>query len=728
MPSRVAAPGFDRFFKITFVTESVRRGTSRVRAECVADVFLYRNRTSARHTARDVETSSTLGRSDEATRISRRLWSRYAFAILSILALIAVHYGASTWHLAQGAQDEERINKSGMQRTHSQRILLFAERYVARGLSSDLEQLSETIDLFETSHEALVQFAREDERLAELYGFGQGTGLDERVRAFVGIARQIEIGAATPAITEMQVDTLVRIGQDDLLRQLDAAVTGFERVAHERYETKKRAHTVVLVTGILILVFEFLFIFRPLNGWVVHTVRRLDRQANYDALTGLENRRRFIKGLEALLVAREDAQSIVVIAMDLDGFKSVNDVLGHPAGDAVLRHVAALLTAEAGRLEAVAPPLVSRLGGDEFFLAFVSDTETAAWGAEAFGAAMIERVAEPVPIMVDGNEERCIIGVSLGYTVSAEGPERIDTIVADADIALYHSKRSGKGRITRFRPDMRDAAVSRLHRETELRRGLMEGEFEPFLQPQIHMDTGAFAGFEVLMRWRHPVKGVLAPDLFFAAAEECNLLHAIEGRVMFTALDAVARMETDGLSVPKIALNVSEASLRDETFVENLTGVCSMLGIAPGSVILEILETLTVEVRNEQPSQTLRALIAAGFQTAIDDFGTGYSSLAAVSELEFHFLKIDKSLVQRMSEARAEKVLAATIGMAKGMGAQVIVEGIETQLAYDTMRAMGCDIAQGYLLGRPMEVSDAAEWLKSRAARDLTDRLDCRRA
>jgi predicted signal transduction protein with EAL and GGDEF domain len=176
------------------------------------------------------------------------------------------------------------------------------------------------------------------------------------------------------------------------------------------------------------------------------------------------------------------------------------------------------------------PPLMSRLGGDEFFVSFIAQTSAAVSVTETFGATLIGRLKDPVPIALENGDERCIVGVSMGFVTLAAQGALIDTVLADADIALYSSKRAGKGRMTRFQPEMREAAVSRLHRETELRRGLLDGEFEPFFQPQVDMATGRFRGFEALARWRHPVHGLLGPAAFLPDAEDTNMVNAIEGR------------------------------------------------------------------------------------------------------------------------------------------------------------------------------------------------------
>jgi diguanylate cyclase (GGDEF)-like protein len=646
--------------------------------------------------------------------VSWTLWSRYIVAVLSIVAVILTHHVVSLSALADGAQDEELLNLSGQQRMLSQRILFLAKRYVEKGEARDVEALRDAVELFETSHAALVQAAGREPAVADIYGVGMSTGLDARSTAFARIAASIAANNATPAVTQMRVDTLARMGRDSLLEELDVAVSGFEAAAQARTQVLRNVQHVALVVALAVLLLEFLFIFRPLNRWVVQTMRQLDRDANYDALTGLENRRRFAEGLQRLIETRPDECSVVVIALDLDGFKAVNDVLGHPAGDEVLRHVAAILKEETAVIPTAAPPLVSRLGGDEFFVCFTAATEVAVPAAEAFGAALIARVKDPLRITLEDGEEQCLVGVSLGFVTLRTHDAVIDTVLADADIALYASKRAGKGRMTRFRPDMRAAAISRLRRETELRRGLMDGEFEPYLMPQVDMETGGFVGFEALARWRHPVHGILGPAAFLPDAEDTNMVNAIEGSVIFKTIDVLAQMNGDGLNVPMVSINVSERSLRDVDFVDNLAGICAMFGVPPSLVTVEILETLTTEGRKEQPLQTILNLGRRGFRTAIDDFGTGYSSLAAVSSLDVQYLKVDRSLVRQLGEARVEKVLVATIAMAKGMGVKVVAEGVETQHAFDALRAMGCDCAQGHLVGKAMPVAEAMDWLRRR--------------
>jgi hypothetical protein len=222
----------------------------------------------------------------EADRVSWTLWSRYAFGILSIVALLVANHFASAFSLASGAQDEELINISGRQRMLSQRILFLSERYVMTGDEADLARLSSAVQVFHSSHELLAEEAARDPDLAEYYDFGRSSGLDERARAYVFIATDITAGTATPAVSVMQVNTLVRMGRDSLLGELNAAVTGFETVANNRAGQLKLVQNVTLAMALFIILLEFLLIFRPLNRWVVQTVRRLDRDANFDALTG----------------------------------------------------------------------------------------------------------------------------------------------------------------------------------------------------------------------------------------------------------------------------------------------------------------------------------------------------------------------------------------------------------------------------------------------------------
>ena len=437
-------------------------------------------------------------------------------------------------------------------------------------------------------------------------------------------------------------------------------------------------------------------------------------EANTDALTGLHNRKSWIETLSADVARLKPGQSVVVIAADLDGFKSVNDALGHPAGDVVLQSVARLLqeTADDLRMRNAA---IARIGGDEFFCSFIAPDDDADEVTRRFAGSVLEHLRNPIELELGDKTERCIVGASFGYTFAQGNRADIDTLVSNADIALYHSKRAGKGRYTKFNPTMRELAEHRLGFETDMRRGLLEGEFVPFFQPQYDLTSGQIVGAEVLARWQHPKRGLLSASEFISEANGLGLSYDIDGAVALAALEFFETHIRHRHTGVRISLNASLSSLTNEDFAFSLISVCEMFGIPPSSIVIEVLETVMLGEAGQSVRTSLHALRKAGFRLVIDDFGTGYSSIETVADLEIEGLKIDGGLVRRSAEVRFEKILSATVAMAKSLQIDVCAEGIETQQALETVKRVGCDTAQGYFLGRPVGGQDFLSILSSHA-------------
>ena len=411
--------------------------------------------------------------------------------------------------------------------------------------------------------------------------------------------------------------------------------------------------------------------------------------AGHDALTGLPNRRTLLERGEELL-NRPAGRVVALLLIDLNHFKEVNDTLGHPAGDQVLIQVADRLRAAAG-----AGDLVARLGGDEFAILFdgLPAPALAAVRADAVLAALRE------PFDVDGIR----VGVEASGGIAAgTGAGGVDELLRRADVAMYQAKRAGQ-RICTYAPAQDTADLGRLWLGGDLARAVDDQEFTVEFQPIVDLGTGDLIAAEALTRWRHPVHGAIEPLRFIATVERSALLPAFTAAVLDQALDAVRRWQEAGFDAP-VAVNVSPRSLLDAGFPDAVQARLLAHGVAPGSLYLELTETLALS-RLEVVDEGLARLRALGVRLALDDFGTGYSSLSLLSRIPVHELKIDRSFVAVMeSSNQALAVVRSTVDLGRSLGLTVVAEGVESERQRQALWQLGCGAGQGHLFGRSMPV------------------------
>jgi diguanylate cyclase (GGDEF)-like protein/PAS domain S-box-containing protein len=419
----------------------------------------------------------------------------------------------------------------------------------------------------------------------------------------------------------------------------------------------------------------------------------LARQALQDPLTGLPNRRllqdRVTMALER--AARDGGACVAMLVADLDGFKRVNDTLGHGAGDDLLRQAAARLQANLRGADTVA-----RLGGDEFAVLC-----EAALG-DAVGA-VAGRVARSfaAPFEVDGH--RLLVSASIGIAVADGGHATMATLLQDADAAMYRAKRRGAGLVEVFEPSMRAADVRRFELEVELNRALEDGTMHVEYQPKVDLATGAVRYVEALARWHHPERGPISPVAFIPVAEAAGLIGRIGEHVLATACRDAAAWRAAHRPWLGFCVNLSAAELGSDALVEHVEGRLCEHGLEPAVIGFEWTETsaLTDHARVEA---NLRALRELGSHLAIDDFGTGHASLTHLRDFPAHELKIDRSFVASAGDgddARDRALREAVVGLAHGFGITSTAEGIETPEQLAALRRMGCDQGQGFLLARP---------------------------
>jgi len=432
--------------------------------------------------------------------------------------------------------------------------------------------------------------------------------------------------------------------------------------------------------------------------------RKLQHQALFDGLTDLPNR---VQALERLTheieAARDEERKVALLFVDLDEFKSINDSLGHEYGDELL-----VLASE--RLRRAAAPLgvVARFGGDEF-LVIMGGIETAA-AAQAVAGAIVEAFSHPFTI----SRRDLIATASIGLALYPEDGRTAQTLLRNADTAMYQAKQGGRNRWCFFTQRMNEQAEARLRIEGELRRAVGTDQLFLHYQPLVEVATGTVLGMEALLRWNNPELGNVPPDRFIAQAETSGLIVPIGRMVLYTAC-RVARAWIDaGHPHLVICVNVSPRQFQEPNFMDDLRAVLAETGLPPGNLELEITEGLLLAERGEV-SLLLETLSGLGVKLSIDDFGTGYSSLSYLERFPFDTLKIDRSFLIGMLERRERKVLVETIvAMASGLGLKVIAEGVETAEQLAHLAAIGCDIAQGYLFSRPVPEAEATALLGRR--------------
>jgi diguanylate cyclase (GGDEF)-like protein len=426
-----------------------------------------------------------------------------------------------------------------------------------------------------------------------------------------------------------------------------------------------------------------------------------ERQAQHDALTGLPNRKLLqSRAEEALAGAARTGATVAFCLLDLDRFKEVNDSLGHPAGDQLLRHVANRLVSQVRPGDTVA-----RFGGDEFgiLLPHVADA------AEA--SAIVRRVtaALETPLVVDG--VRIDTQASAGIALHPAQAKDVATLVQRADVAMYVAKQRHSG-VHLYDVAEDASSVARLGMVGELRRALVTEELLLHYQPKVALPGGEVVGVEALVRWQHPTRGLVAPDDFLPLAEASGLERLVTTRVLALAL-AQARVWHDlGLHLP-VSVNVTAADLLDPDFLPELQAGLAEHGVAPAGLVLEITER---GVLDDAPvaAATLAALARLGVGLSLDDFGTGYSSLAHLVRVPVTEVKIDRSFIANLgTDALATTVVRAVIDLGHGLCVQVVAEGVEDREAWETLTAMGCDQAQGWLVSRALPPAEATRWLRA---------------
>ena len=438
------------------------------------------------------------------------------------------------------------------------------------------------------------------------------------------------------------------------------------------------------------------------NEELTNALATIQDMATHDSLTGLPNRASLSDTLKhAVNKARRNKEGLAIFFIDLDNFKAINDTLGHPTGDQLLREIARRVRASIRDSD-----LVARLGGDEFVVMVetVSDRQI----LQLLAAKILAAISELTQL--EGHELK--VTASIGISMFPDDGGDVSTLLANADMAMYRAKALGRNRTSEYSADLGESAVARFEIEKGMRLGFENNEFHLYYQPKIEFSSGKMLGVEALIRWHHPTLGVLGPDRFIAVAESTNFILPLGKWVIEQACRQSKAWQDARLPRFSIAVNLSANQLADVSLVQHVSDALRVSGADPSMIELEITET-TVMRNLEEAVIRLQALRALGVRISIDDFGTGYSSLSYLKQLPADILKVDRSFVKDLPHNRDDLAITrAVIAMAHGLSMKVVAEGVEEKCQFDSLRDEGCDEFQGFFCSPAVQSFDLEALLR----------------
>ncbi|WP_339949183.1 EAL domain-containing protein [uncultured Albimonas sp.] len=431
-----------------------------------------------------------------------------------------------------------------------------------------------------------------------------------------------------------------------------------------------------------------------------------ERQALQDGLTGLPNRRAYDRAFGARIEAAREGSGpsdAILVRLDLDHFKTVNDTMGHEAGDRVLRQVAASLRNGLRQAD-----FLARIGGDEFSILLAPGTTPEA--AEELVARIHASLDEPV--LHDGRP--CRFGASFGIAHTEALGETGVELQVFADAALYRAKEGGRSRLEMFTPELHRGILTDRRLAVQIQDAIDRDEFTPFFQPQVRARDRGLHGAEVLLRWRHPHRGLLGPPDFLRVAEQLRLVPRIDRRLMERSREVLDRWAAAGFIAPRLSFNMSAGRIRDPDVVET----SRLIGAGPTRIAMELLESTLVEEESDLFRFNLDRIREAGIAIEIDDFGSGHASIVGLTQVAPDALKIDRRLVAPVAEnARSRKLIRAILEIAQTLGISTVAEGVETEAQARVLAELGCDVLQGYHFGAPMAEDDFLDFARAWPAR-----------
>ncbi|WP_342077773.1 bifunctional diguanylate cyclase/phosphodiesterase [Yoonia sp. SS1-5] len=655
-----------------------------------------------------------------------RLWFHYSAALCLIFGLLLVINQVSNRIVAKGAEITQVVEASAKQAVLSQSVLLKAAQ-LTDGAGADTRQLLDLTHEFETAHLDLMQGGVWSDALYQHYYSGRAP-LNGQMRQFADLANQL---ALFPPDQRPGLLRRMHLLHDEtgLFAALKQATDLFELAGRQETRQLKKVLRSVLALSAGGLVIITLFIFLPAQLTAKHAIRRLESRTakltrsqgeleatnaklehlvNYDALTGLPNR----SLVAAHLCEGIKSDALVdmsLLLLGLDGFKAINDAVGHEAGDLILVGVAECLKTCVDDDQ-----IVGRAGGDKFVILTNEAPEIVAKRALACISAD--------PYVAGG---RCInVGAAVGHVTITPDIQHHEQILTHAEIALQTAKQHDWQRVVGFSQELHDEVAAMRQLQLELSDAIQDGQIEPWFQPQISLADGRLRGAEVLARWRHPTRGLLTPDKFLPAAERAGLIVDMDHAVWKAALEYAHQWQQDSGWRPCISLNAAPATIADPHLIERLLMHLHKTDLQVDQVVIEVLETTLIEGSDDMAAINIDGLAECGVSLELDDFGTGYASLSKLTQLPLTGIKLDRSLIAPLPDPGADSVVRAILALAVELGLLVVAEGIEEDAQATHLGKCGCAVGQGYGFARPMAASDFDQWLRDYTGAPIGDRVE----
>jgi diguanylate cyclase (GGDEF)-like protein len=629
---------------------------------------------------------------------------RYLLAIFLLATLVTASWIWFSKIISLQHQDGQVINVAGQQRMLSQRIALLSNQIDKAGeIDVVNKRLKNAVTTFASNHNRLTNLKHISGEAKSLY-LGE-IQLDARSKTLITVVSSFIKGLTS---RELLVQQIAEMDTDRLLYDLNLVVSVFESDAQNRVSSLYQTSTWIWVLTMTLLILIVLFIFEPMKRLITRKISDLKLAAHYDLLTNLPNRVLLTERLsQAMKHCQRRNQSLAVAYMDLDGFKAVNDRHGHNVGDELLAEVAKRMREALREGDTLA-----RIGGDEF-IAVMVDLENIEDSEPAL-KRLLKAAADPVYL------GGAVIQVSTSIGVSLYPQDHVDAglLMRHADQAMYVAKQAGKNRYHFFDTAQDNTNKTQWKSIDDIRSALDRREFLLHYQPKVNMHTSEVIGVEALIRWQHPLRGLVPPLDFLPAIEgHCVSLELGEW-VIDTALSQINQWRSIGLMLP-ISVNISAYQLQQGNFSTRLAALLAAHPeVNPHYLELEILETSVLsDIR--QVFDTMSACHDLGVRFALDDFGTGYSSLTHIKRLPAYLIKIDQSFVRDMLEDVDDlAIVESVIGLAKTFKREIIAEGVETIEHGVALLELGCELAQGYGIARPMPSGNIPEWVSNWKADD----------
>ncbi|MBA6328241.1 EAL domain-containing protein [Colwellia sp. MB02u-6] len=629
---------------------------------------------------------------------------RYLLAVFLLATLVTTSWVWFSKIISQQNQDAQVINLAGQQRMLSQRIALLFNRTDKAGEIDVVNKLlKNAVTTFASNHNRLTNLKNISDEAKSLY-LGE-IQLDARSKTLINFVNSFIKGLTS---RELLVQQIAEIDTDRLLYDLNLVVSVLESDAQNRVSSLYQTKTWIWVLTMTLLILIVLFIFEPMKRLITRKISDLKLVAHYDLLTSLPNQVLLTERLsQAMKHCQRRNQSLAVAFMDLDGFKDVNDLHGHDVGDELLIEVAKRMKEALREGDTLA-----RIGGDEF-IAVMVDLENIE-DSEPPLKRLLKAAADPVNL----GDAAMQVSASIGVSLYPQDHVDVGLLMRHADQAMYIAKQAGKNRYHFFDATQDSAITIQWKNIDDIRSALDRREFLLHYQPKVNMRTSEVIGVEALIRWQHPVRGLVPPLDFLPAIEGHALSLELGEWVIYTALSQINQWRSMGLALP-ISVNISAYQLQQRNFSTRLAASLSAHpDVNPHYLELEILETGVLSDIN-QVFDNMSACHDLGVRFALDDFGTGYSSLTHIKRLPAYLIKIDQSFVRDMLEDVDDlAIVESVIGLAKTFKREVIAEGVETIEHGVALLKLDCELAQGYGIARPMPSGNIPEWVSNWKADD----------